>query len=328
MIATLSRLLLRPSSESGGDGLVHTRLLMLQAARSALSRKRNTPCVCVGTQLDWRWVPPTAPRHHKQHELNAASRSARQHRSWEELGADPAGVYCCTAALLHGAPFLLCRVVKFAVCACTRVVRPCVRVSVWQAVDVTCSQSLPRGARHIPQMVDYQAVYDVVTSTVVVQSCFSPSAPFAHSCGGCGETRWVQTMSRDHGRTFTAPAIVTGPALGTQQGVQPGAGRALQLHAAAKGKAGRLLFCGHTIDSTHGNISPVWVSDDHGLTYRLTATLPRGLPGAPKWGPDECSLVELGNGDMRMDARNNFATETGHPTRMHFTSTDGGDARV
>ena len=26
------------------------------------------------------------------------------------------------------------------------------------------------------------------------------------------------------------------------------------------------------------NISPIWVSDDHGGSYRLTAMLPRGLP--------------------------------------------------
>jgi hypothetical protein len=91
-------------------------------------------------------------------------------------------------------------------------------------------------------------------------------------------------------------------------------------------KKGRLLFCGHATDAKHGNIAPVLVSDDHGISYNLTAMLPRGLPGAPKWGPDECQLVELADGRVRMDARNNWYAQTGHSTKMSFFSSDGGDS--
>ena len=85
-----------------------------------------------------------------------------------------------------------------------------------------------------------------------------------------------------------------------------GQGRGLQLRSNAQNKTGRLMFCAHAPDATHGTVSPVWRSDDHGGTYSLSGVLPRGLPGNPRWGPDECSLVELPNGDVRLDARNNW----------------------
>ena len=76
-------------------------------------------------------------------------------------------------------------------------------------------------------------------------------------------------------------------------------GRGLQLKSAAHGKAGRLLFCGHKADPLSGRISPIWASDDHGKTYQLKVTLPRGTP-APldKHGPDECQFAELADGTV------------------------------
>ena len=177
------------------------------------------------------------------------------------------------------------------------------------------------------QMVDYQAVYDSQTDKILVQSCYSPTSSLAHACGGGGETRWVQTVSTDNGASFSTVATIGGgKALGTDQGIQPGSGRALQLVSAASPRPGRLLFCGHTVDATHGNIAPIWVSDDHGETYNLTAILPRGLPQtgtAKQWGPDECSLAELSDGRVRLDARNNAYEATGRHTRMTSVSTDG-----
>jgi sialidase-1 len=177
------------------------------------------------------------------------------------------------------------------------------------------------------QMVDYQAVFDRQADKILVQSCYSPTSPHAHACGGGGKTRWVQTVSTDNGASFSAVApIGGGAALGVDQGIQPGAGRALQLVSAASPRPGRLLFCGHTVDAAHGNIAPIWVSDDHGETYNLTAVLPRGLPQtgpAKQWGPDECSLAELSDGRVRLDARNNAYVATGQHTRMTSVSTDG-----
>ena len=177
------------------------------------------------------------------------------------------------------------------------------------------------------QMVDYQAVYDRQADKILIQSCYSPTSPLAHACGGGGDTRWVQTVSTDNGASFSAVApIGGGAALGPDQGIQPGAGRALQLVSLASPRPDPLLFCGHTVDATHGNIAPIWVSDDHGETYNLTAVLPRGLPQtgpAKQWGPDECSLAELSDGRVRLDARNNAYTATGRHTRMTSVSTDG-----
>ena len=170
------------------------------------------------------------------------------------------------------------------------------------------------------QFVDFQAVWDRDRSRVVVISCFDPASPFAHSCNGGGKARWIQTVSTDMGLSFSTPAPIVGN-LKSDQGIQPGAGRALQL------RQGRLLFCGHATDAVHGNIAPVWASDNGGDSYTLTAMLPRGLPGNPRWGPDECSLVELSkNGTVRMEARNNWYSQTGHPTKMFFLSTDSGDS--
>ena len=76
-----------------------------------------------------------------------------------------------------------------------------------------------------------------------------------------------------------------------------GPGRGLQLQSDAHGKAGRLLFCGHKQDPYSGRVSPIWVSDDHGESYAVKASLPRGTP-APldRHGPDECQFAELANG--------------------------------
>ena len=40
-------------------------------------------------------------------------------------------------------------------------------------------------------------------------------------------------------------------------------------------------------------------------------------------GPDESQMVELANGDVLMESRNNFAVQTGHKSRMTSLSTDG-----
>ena len=115
-----------------------------------------------------------------------------------------------------------------------------------------------------------------MTDTVVVQSCFNSAEPTAHACFASGKTasHWIQTLSTDRGRSFSAlepikPATpgALGPA--REQGMTMGQGRGLQLCSSTNGKAGRLLFCAHAPDTAHGTVAPVWRSDDHGATYLL-----------------------------------------------------------
>jgi sialidase-1 len=179
------------------------------------------------------------------------------------------------------------------------------------------------------QFIDFQAVYDSESGAIIVMSCYSPKAPHASSCGGGGN--WIQTRSTDLGRTFTEPtaikpssATALGPA--AEQGLTMGPARALQLRTGTH--AGRLLFCAHqtaVVDHHPGSIAPVFVSDDGGRSYRTTSVLPRGVPGDMHYGPDECSMVELSNGTVRLDGRNNWYDQTKHYTRTYFLSTDAGE---
>ena len=115
------------------------------------------------------------------------------------------------------------------------------------------------------------------------------------------------------------------PALGADDGVLVGPGRGLQLSSTAHGKAGRLLFCGHKADTFSGRLSPIWASDDHGKSYKLKASLPRGTPPPlNKYGPDECQMAELANGTILYNARNNWGAVGGAKAayRLKTTSTE------
>lgn len=165
--------------------------------------------------------------------------------------------------------------------------------------------------------LDYEAVYDEVSNALVVQYC-----------QGVGEAHCtdMQLMSTDGGKSWSPPLPLRG-ALGMDDGVLVGPGRGLQLRSTAHGKAGRLLFCGHKADRISGRLSPIWASDNHGKSYSLKASLPRGTSGTlAKYGPDECQFAELSNGTIIYDARNNWASNPAvGPHRLHSFSTDGGD---
>ena len=98
----------------------------------------------------------------------------------------------------------------------------------------------------------------------------------------------------------------------------------LQLKSPEHGRAGRLLFCGHKADPASGRVSPIWASDDHGRSYTLKATLPRGNPPPlSKYGPDECQFAELENGTVLYDARNNWpGVPAVGPHRLRTSSTE------
>ena len=67
------------------------------------------------------------------------------------------------------------------------------------------------------------------------------------------------------------------------------------------------------------------MSDDHGKTYQLKASLPRGTPPPlNKYGPDECQMAELANGTILYNARNNWGAVGGAKAayRLKTTSTE------
>ena len=184
--------------------------------------------------------------------------------------------------------------------------------------------------------VDFAAAYDELRDRVLVtfagDSGLNPQPNLSP-----GD---YQVVSSDKGRSWGAPASLKA-VLGQYDGLLVGPGRGLQLLSYAKGKSGRLLWCGHADDvgdGRPGRLVPVWVSDDGGRSNRLTAVLPlnntgtpeckgepASCPGGHQWGPDEAQMVELSNGDIRFEARNNWAAQTGHHARMVAISRDGGE---
>ena len=183
--------------------------------------------------------------------------------------------------------------------------------------------------------MDYEALYDADNDAVLVQyEEDSGIVPQPNNAAGVVNK---QIRSVDLGRSWQPPTSLAAT-LGPYDRVLVGPGRGLQLRSDAKGKKGRLLWCGHRdADGVNepGRLLPVWVSDDGGKTYRRTAVLPLnntgtpsckgpgGCPGGHQWGPDESQMVELSNGDILMESRNNFAVQTGHKSRMISLSTDG-----
>merc|ERR1712096_172079 len=97
---------------------------------------------------------------------------------------------------------------------------------------------------------------------------------------------------------------------GSAHGILPGPGPALELHHGAH--KGRLVFCGHygayRYDTT-------WYSDDGGKTYARSAQTLEKM--------DECALVELSDGTVQLNMRNNHITNC--DCRATSLSKDGGE---
>ena len=103
------------------------------------------------------------------------------------------------------------------------------------------------------------------------------------------------THSADDGKTWADPVDITAdvkmPAWGWYA-TGPGVGIQLQ-----RGEhRGRLVIpCDHREDETYGNGSHTIYSDDHGATWQLSALI---APGA-----NECQVVELADGSLKMNIR-------------------------
>jgi hypothetical protein len=185
--------------------------------------------------------------------------------------------------------------------------------------------------------VDFEAVYDAVSGAVLVQ--YAGDSGIVPQPNNADVGSW-QATSSDLGLTWSEPESLEYVLGRNFSGALVGPGRGLQLQHPESPHKGRLLWCGH-LDAlgpkSSGRVVPVWASDDNGKTYRITAVMPDdntgtpkcgpgGCPGGHQWGPDECQMVELANGDVRFEARNNFAVQTGAKARMVSVSKTGGDS--
>ena len=150
-----------------------------------------------------------------------------------------------------------------------------------------------------------EPVFDAVRGTIVLN--FNTAA---------GDN--AQVTSTDDGLTWSAVQPLA-RFLGSLDGSSAGPGVGLQLSAGNPHHPGRILFIGH-----HGAYveDAVWFSDDGGATYALSTT-PAGhtLPAM-----DEAQLVELSNGDVLANMRNEVPQAGGGHFRAVAISTDGGDS--
>ena len=121
------------------------------------------------------------------------------------------------------------------------------------------------------------------------------------------------THSNDDGKTWSVPTDITSSAKKPAWGwyaTGPGVGIQLQ-NSQYKGRL--VIPCDHREDTTYGNGSHTIYSDDHGKTWQLSTLM---QPGA-----NECQVIELADGTLKMDIRMQNHSE-GY--RATSTSQDGG----
>ena len=126
----------------------------------------------------------------------------------------------------------------------------------------------------------------------------------------------AQMVSMDDGLTW-GPLIPLSTFLGALDGAETGPGVGLRLSDSNPYHPGRLLFIGHRGAYVE---DVIWLSDDGGLTYSLAST-PTGHT-LPKM--DEAQLVELENGDVIANMRNEIKQPGGGSLRAVALSKDGG----
>jgi sialidase-1 len=130
------------------------------------------------------------------------------------------------------------------------------------------------------------------------------------------------TFSDDDGKTWAKPLEITGSVKEPDWGwYATGPGVGIQLERGEH--KGRLVIpCDHReqIDGKWVVFSHVFYSDDHGQTWKLGGSVDRYT--------DECQVVELSNGTLMINMRNNWGRDGGQQDkdkmRAVATSRDGG----
>jgi len=123
----------------------------------------------------------------------------------------------------------------------------------------------------------------------------------------------LMTHSEDDGKTWADPVDITAdvkkPAWGWYA-TGPGVGIQLQR---GEHKGRMVIPCDHREVETYGNGSHAIYSDDHGITWQLSEVI--------KPGANECQVVELANGLLKMNIRMQKHSEG---VRAISVSRDGG----
>ena len=126
----------------------------------------------------------------------------------------------------------------------------------------------------------------------------------------------LQIISNDNGLTWSNPIDVGHLFLKNNTNLIVGPGTGLQLLNNPKSiYYGRILFIGYQGDYKDARI---WYSDDYGKTYKLSSTILNGM--------DESSLVELSNGSIQANMRNDHLWNC--DCRAISISNDGGDTFI
>jgi len=139
-------------------------------------------------------------------------------------------------------------------------------------------------------------VFDHVTNTSIVQ--------FINATGSGIGLSSLQIESSDDGISWNKPVDIS-QFLGQYKGAMNGPGNAIQL------KSGRLFFGGH-LGAYKKDVT--WWSDDHGKTYTVNKQELMKM--------DEIAMVELTNGSVMLNMRNNHANPC--KCRAVAISNDGG----
>ena len=131
------------------------------------------------------------------------------------------------------------------------------------------------------------------------------------------------TKSTDDGKTWSVPINISEAVVKPAWSwVATGPGVGIQLRRGEY--KGRLVIpCDHGVPMEGRRVmfSHVFYSDDHGTTWQLGGRLDRHT--------DECQVVELADGTLKMNARNYWGVHGGRPERDKMRvisySRDGGD---
>ena len=161
--------------------------------------------------------------------------------------------------------------------------------------------------------------------TVVVSNASQNTPVFDPATGAVvlsvltAENHNAQVVSTDNGLSW-GPLQLLGKFLGALDGAETGPGVGLRLSDSNPHKPGRLLFIGHRGAYVE---DVVWYSDDHGTTYSVAST----ASGNTLPQMDEAQLVELANGDLIANMRNEEKQPGGGGAlRAVALSTDGGSS--
>ena len=178
---------------------------------------------------------------------------------------------------------------------------------------------------HIPGKLDFSARNPYATvdqNGELLLSWVNSTVPKAHS----SDISW-QRRSTDGGVSWSQDfdmklAKLGGTLLG------PGEGIVLGRHAPQSKHKGRIVICGATgyVGNIPGGQSmAVFTSDDNGKTYNTSTG--SGSVAMPFKGLAECQIVELNNGSVMVNARNELGSSQ-PPAHMHHRayaiSNDGG----